>query len=81
MMNSAKIASILAGDFAIATPAEKGIVWKITLSVADGFSQCDPSFDRSAFYTAVFGNSDHFTVRDAIYLRPAIHGPTRYPEN
>jgi len=47
------IAAILAGDFATATPAEKGKVWCITLSLADYFAQCNPRFDRSKFYAVV----------------------------
>ena len=49
------IAAILAGDFATATPAEKGKVWVITLSLADYFAKSNPRFDRSKFYAAVKG--------------------------
>ena len=47
------IAAILAGDFASATPAEKGKVWCLTLSLADYFAQSNSNFDRAKFYDAV----------------------------
>lgn len=59
-----EIASILSGTFASATPECKGPIWGMTLSLADYFQSVNPNFDRSRFYTAVLGSSDHFAVRD-----------------
>jgi hypothetical protein len=58
------IAGILAAQFAVATPAEKGPIWALTLSMADYFATEGARFDRSKFYTAVLGSPDHFQVRD-----------------
>jgi len=58
------IAAILAGSFATATPAEKGIVWVTTLSLADYFASDNPRFNRTKFYEAVMGDPNHFAVRD-----------------
>ena len=70
------IARILAGDFATATPAEKGKVWAITLSLADYFASANPRFDRARFYAAVLGDSDPLAVRDKfqkITAHPDFH--------
>lgn len=63
------IAEILAGDFATATPAEKGKVWCITLSLADYFAKVNPRFDRARFYAAV--NPNHVSRHPDF-----IHVPT-----
>jgi hypothetical protein len=57
------IGSVLAGSFAMATPAEKGIVWVTTLSIADKFAQDNPRFDRGRFYDFVLGSPDPFESR------------------
>jgi hypothetical protein len=57
-------AAVLAGEFACATPSEKLVLWRTTLSLADVFKRDNIRFDRSRFYEAVFGDSDHFAVRD-----------------
>ena len=57
------IGSVLAGSFATASPAEKGIVWTTTLSIADKFAADNPRFDRSRFYAFVLGSADPFESR------------------
>lgn len=57
------IGSVLAGSFACATDAEKSIVWRSTLSIADVFAADNPRFDRARFYTFVLGNPDPFVTR------------------
>jgi hypothetical protein len=57
------IAAIIRGDFACARPNEKGAIWCLTLSLADYFAATNPRFDRSRFYAAALGDSDHFKVR------------------
>ena len=52
------IANILAGDYATASPAERGKVLVITLSLADYFASVNENFDRSKFYAAVFGDTN-----------------------
>lgn len=58
------IGGVLAGSWATATPAEKGIIWVTTLSIADVFARDNPRFDRSKFYAYVLGDSNHFAARD-----------------
>lgn len=74
------IAKILAASFATATPAEKGPIWCLTLSMADYFAQENPRFDRSKFYTAVMGTADHFAVRDEFQALAARHSDARRSE-
>ena len=57
------IGGVLAGSWATATPAEKGIIWVTTLSIADVFARDNDRFDRSKFYEYVLGTPDHFSVR------------------
>jgi hypothetical protein len=66
--NYKEIAAVLAGEFHSSDPNGKASVWKITLSLADVFKQDNIRFDRSRFYEAVFGDSDHLAVRDKFTL-------------
>jgi hypothetical protein len=59
-----KIAADLAGAYAM---DKTGAIWCLTLSLADTFAQDNPRFDRSKFYAAVMGTSDHFAARDKIF--------------
>jgi hypothetical protein len=61
MKDYAKIAATLAPAFA---QDKTGVVWCLTLSLADTFAQDNPRFDRGKFYKAVMGTSDHFAARD-----------------
>jgi hypothetical protein len=84
--NYRDIAGVLAGEFACATPSEKLVLWRTTLSLADVLKQDNIRFDRAKFYEAVFGDSDHFAVRDKAVreankqARQRISPHTCYPE-
>ena len=58
------VASVLAGDFAVAGPGEKRVVRNIALSLADKFTQANGRFDRAKFYTAVGLTSDGYVYVD-----------------
>lgn len=61
--NYIAIARILAGDFAIASPAGKSALFRTTLSLADFFLRENPNFRREQFYAAVFGTANLDEVR------------------
>jgi hypothetical protein len=61
--NYVKMAGILAGDFACADAKGKAAIFRVTLSLADYFQSDNPRFDRSKFYTAVFGTDNLDTLR------------------
>jgi hypothetical protein len=56
------IAAILAGDYATATPAEKGKVVRISLSLADYFQKANPRFRRDLFYAAIWGEDNPYNA-------------------
>lgn len=63
------IGGVLAGQWAISTPEEKGTVWSITLSIADKFAQDNELFNRKKFYNYVFGVEDQFKARNLCKFR------------
>ena len=58
------IGGVLAGAWGVGSPRERGVVWKVTLGIADKFKQDNVRFDREKFYDYVFGTRDHFKARD-----------------
>lgn len=63
------IGNVLAGQWAISSPREKGVVWCITLSIADVFAQDNERFDRAKFYDYVLGTPDQFKARNQCKFR------------
>ena len=68
-----RIAAVMAASFSTADPVSKNAIWCLTLScltlsMADTLQADNPAFDRSRFYEAVLGDSDHFAVRDSFQV-------------
>lgn len=58
------LGDVLAGAWATATPREKGVVWSLTLLIADVFAKDSRHFNRARFYEYVLGTEDHFAARE-----------------
>lgn len=58
------LGGVLAGAWATATPKEKGVIWSLTLLIADVFAKDNSRFNRSKFYEYVLGTEDHFAARE-----------------
>lgn len=59
------IGGVLAGEWNQTTsPIKRGVIWTLTLSIADKFAQDNDRFNRRKFYEYVFGTADHFGARN-----------------
>lgn len=61
------LGKVLAGQWATASPKEKGVIWCITLSMADVFKQDNVRFDRSRFYNFVLGTDQYEARKQCVF--------------
>lgn len=66
------IGNVLAAQWAVSNPSQRGAVWCITLSIADKFAQANHLFDRPRFYKLIFGIADPLVARSQCEFRVGV---------